>query len=98
MNMQQIMKQAQSLQKDLEKVQKEIESTEFDGESSIVKVKAKGDKSIVSITIDKNASLEKDDIEMLEDMILVAVNNAFEKIDEFKEKKMSKYGNIPGLF
>ena len=35
---------------------------------------------------------------MLEDMIVVAINNTFEKIDDFKEKKMSKYGNIPGLF
>jgi DNA-binding YbaB/EbfC family protein len=98
MNMQALMKQAQSLQKDLEKVQKEIDSTEFEGESSIVKVKAKGDKSIVSITIDKSASLESDDLEMLEDMLMVAINNAFEKIDDFKEKKLSKYGNIPGLF
>ena len=98
MNMQALMRQAQSLQKDMEKIQKEIETKEFEGESSIVKVKATGDKKIQSITIDKTAKLEKDDIEMLEDMIMIAINNTFEKIDKFKEEKLSKFGNIPGIF
>ena len=98
MNMQALMKQAQSLQKDMEKIQKEIEETEFEGESSIVKVKANGNKEILSVEIDKSANLDPEDIEMLEDMIMVAINNTFSKIDEFKEKKMSKFGNIPGLF
>ena len=98
MNMQALMRQAQTLQKDMLKVQKEIEEKEFEGESSIVKVKANGNKEILSITIDKEASLEKDDIEMLEDMILVAINNTFKDIDQYREQKMSKFGNIPGLF
>ncbi len=98
MNMQALMKQAQSLQKDMEKIQKEIESKEFEGESSIVKVKANGNKEILSITIDKSASLESDDIEMLEDMLMVAINNTFKQIDDYREQKMSKFGNIPGLF
>ncbi len=98
MNMQALMRQAQSLQKDMEKTQKEIEAKEFEGESSIVKVKVNGNKEILSVTIDKTAQLEQDDIEMLEDMIMVAFNNAFEKVDKFKEEKLSKYGNIPGIF
>jgi DNA-binding YbaB/EbfC family protein len=80
------------------KVQKEIEEKEFEGESSIVKVKANGNKDILSIQIDKSASLEADDIEMLEDMIMVAINNTFKDIDAYREQKMSKFGNIPGLF
>jgi len=98
MNMQALMRQAQTLQKDMLKVQKEIEEKEFEGESSIVKVKANGNKEILSISIDKSASLEADDIEMLEDMIMVAINNTFKDIDDYREQKMSKFGNIPGLF
>ncbi len=98
MNMQALMRQAQNLQKDMLKVQEEIANKEFEGESSIVKVKANGNKEILSVEIDKSASLEADDIEMLEDMIMVAINNTFKDIDDFREKKMSKFGNIPGLF
>ena len=98
MNMQALMHQAQNLQKDMLKVQEEIEKTTFDGESSLVKVKVNGKKEVLSIEIDKNAKLETDDIELLEDMLLVALNNTFKKVDNFKEQKMSKFGNIPGIF
>lgn len=97
MNMQALMKQAQSLQRDMEKIQEEIEKTTFEGENSIVKVKVNGRKEVLEIKIDKSSNLDKDDIEMLEDVILVALNNAFKKVDEYKEKKLSKFGNIPGL-
>ena len=98
MNMQALMRQAQSLQKDMMKVQDEIEKKEFEGESSLVKVKVNGKKEILSVEIDKSVTLEKDDIEMLEDMITVALNNTFKKVDDYREQKMSKFGNIPGLF
>jgi hypothetical protein len=98
MNMQALMRQAQNLQKDMLKVQKEIEEKEFEGESSIVKIKANGNKEILSVEIDKTASLEADDLEMLQDMIMVAINTTFKKIDDYREQKMSKFGNIPGLF
>ncbi len=98
MNMQALMRQAQNLQKDMLKVQKEIEEKEFEGESSIVKVKANGNKEILSVEIDKSASLEEDDIDMLQDMIMIAINTTFKQIDEYREEKMSKFGNIPGLF
>ena len=98
MNMQALMRQAQNLQKDMLKVQKEIEEKEFEGESSIVKIKANGNKEILSVEIDKSASLEADDLEMLQDMIMVAINTTFKKIDDYREQKMSKFGNIPGLF
>ena len=99
MNMQAIMKQAQALQKDMQKQEEEIENTEFEGESALVQVKVNGRKEVLSVTIQNKDSLEKEDLEILEDMITVAFNNAFKKVDDLREKKMSKYSNMmPGLF
>lgn len=97
MNMQAMLKQAQSLQKDMMKIKDEIDSTEFVGESSFVKVTVKGTKEIISVEITAQ-SLDSDDIEALQDMIVVATNQAMKKIDDLTEKKMGKFGNIPGLF
>ena len=97
MNMQAILKQAQSMQKEMLKVKDEIDSTEFSGESSFVKVVMKGNKEVVSVSINAE-SLDSDDIEALQDMLVVAINNASKKIDEVTEKKMGKFGNIPGMF
>ena len=69
----------------------------FIGESSFVKVILKGTKEVVDVTINAD-SLDKDDIEALQDMLIVAFNDASKKVDKETEKKMSKYGNIPGLF
>ncbi len=98
MNIQAMMKQAQKLQKDMMDVKKEIDSTEFVGESSLVKVTVKGTKEVVKVEIDKSNPLDVDDLELLEDMIMVAINEANKKVDEATEKKMGKFGNIPGLF
>ena len=80
------------------KVKEEIDSTEFVGESSLVKVTIKGTKEVVKVEIDKSNSLDADDLEMLEDMIMVALNEANKKVDEMTENKMGKFGNIPGMF
>ena len=98
MNIQAMMKQAQALQKDMLKTKKEIDEKEFVGESSLVKITLLGTKKVKSVKIDSSSDLEKDDIEMLEDMIMVAFNDATKKIDEETEKKMGKFANIPGLF
>lgn len=98
MNMQAMLKQAQALQKDMLKVKDEIDKTEFVGESSLVKVTLKGTKEVVKIEIQGDDTLEKDDIEMLQDMIVIAMNDAMKKIDKTTESKMGKFGNIPGLF
>ena len=99
MNIQALMRQAQTMQKDMQKQEEEIEKTTFEGESSLVKVKVNGKKEVLSISIENKASLDKDDLEILEDMIMVALNNAFKKVDDLREKKMSKYTNMmPGLF
>ncbi len=98
MNMQAMLKQAQNLQRDMMKAKEEIDKTEFTGESSLVKITMLGTKEVTKVEINKDESLDADDIEVLEDMILVAVNDASKKVDETTEKKMSKFGNIPGLF
>lgn len=97
MNMQAMLKQAQALQKDMLKAKEEIDNAEFIGESSLVKVTLKGTKEVVKVEINAE-DFDKDDIEMLEDMIVVAINDANKKIDKMTESKMSKFGNIPGLF
>ena len=98
MNMQAMMKQAQALQKDMMKIKEELDNSEFEGESSLVKVKINGKKEVLDVTIDSSNDLAKDDIEMLQDMIVVAINSANKKVDEATNEKMSKFGNIPGLF
>lgn len=99
MNMQALMKQAQKLQKDMLGAKEEIDNTLFTGENSLVKVTMKGTREVIKVEISSEDSLDKDDIEMLQDMILVAVNEASSKIDKMTEEKLGKYGNsMPGLF
>lgn len=97
MNMQAIMKQAQAMQKDMMKIKDEIDKTEFTGESSFVSVKVNGKKEVLEVNINSEEIL-KDDIEILQDMIVVATNQAMKKVDDLTEQKMGKYSNIPGLF
>lgn len=97
MNIQALMKQAQSLQKDMMKAKEEIDNTLFTGSNSFVTVKVNGKKKVLDIKIDTD-SVDKGDIEMLQDILMVALNNAFSEVDKVTEQKMSKYANIPGLF
>lgn len=99
MNMQALMKQAQAMQRDITKIKNEIDSSIFEGKSSLVSVQVKGTKEIVKVSIDENAKdLIIDDISMLEDMIVLALNDAFSKVDKATEEKMGKYSNMmPGL-
>lgn len=98
MNMQAMLKQAQKLQKDMLATQEKINEMEFEGKSSIVTVKMNGKKEVKEISIDAE-SLDKDEIEMLQDMILVAMNDAMEKVNKETESKMGAYTQgMPGLF
>lgn len=98
MNIQAMMKQAQKMQKDMMSAKEEIDSKTFIGTNSFVTVNVKGSKVIESVKIDKD-TLDKDEIEMLEDMITVAINNAMKEIDKETESKMGKYTQgMPGLF
>ena len=97
MNIQAIMRQAQSLQKEMLKTKEEIDKTEFIKKNGIVTVKVNGKKEILNIKID-STEFELDDIEVLEDMVMVCINLAFKDVDNFTESKMQKYSNIPGIF
>lgn len=98
MNIQAMMKQAQAMQKDMMKIKDEVDNTEFTAESSLVKVTVKGTKEVVKVEIDTTNGFDVDDVEMLQDMIMIAINEANKKVDATLEKKMGKFGNIPGLF
>ena len=98
MNMQTLMKEAQKMQKELQKTQKEIEDSIYEGSSSLVYVKMNGKKDLVSVEIKNDDNMITDDLEMLQDMILLAVNDASKKVDKDKENKLSKYGRgLSGL-
>lgn len=97
MNMQAMMRQVQNMKNEITKIKDEIDNMEFSSTNSFVTVFANGKKEILKIEID-NDSLDNDDVEMLQDILVVALNDVFKKIDDLTEKKMSKYGNIPGLF
>ncbi len=98
MNMQAMLKQAQKMQNDMMKEKAIIDETIYEGKSSLVSVKVKGTKELVEVKIDAD-SLEKEDIEMLQDMIVVAVNEANKQIDKDTEQKMGKFTQgMPGLF
>lgn len=99
MNMQALMKQAQNLQKDMMKAKEEIDNMTFTGTSSFVTVTVKGDKTVLKVSID-NDEISTDDKEMIEDMLVVALNDAFKQIDKVTEQKMGKFSSMMpgGLF
>ena len=98
MNMQAMLKQAQKLQKEMLATQEEINNKEFTGKSSVVTVKMNGKKEILNVKIDME-QIESDDCELLQDMIVVAVNDAINQINKETESKMGKYTQgMPGLF
>lgn len=97
MNMQMIMKQMQKVQKDILNKKEKLEGKEYNYSNSLVEVTALGNKKIKKIKIKEY--VEKDDLEILEDMIMNAIDNVFKEIDEESEKEMSQYSNmVPGLF
>ena len=98
-NMSNLMKQAQKMQKQLEESQKELEEKEFSASAGggAVEVTISGKKQVTAVKL-KEEVVDPDDIEMLEDMILVAYNEASKKVDSDKEKKLGKYGQgLSGL-
>ena len=98
MNIQAMMKQAQKLQKEMMNAKEEIDNKTYTGTSPFVTVNVKGNKTIENIKINQE-QLDKEDIEMLEDILTVAINNAMKEIDKETEQKMGKYTQgMPGLF
>ncbi|MFT9004264.1 MAG: YbaB/EbfC family nucleoid-associated protein [Liquorilactobacillus hordei] len=98
-NMQGMMKQMQKMQKNMKKDQEELEKTEFIGKSAddLVVVTFDGKKEMKDIQI-KPEAVDPDDIDMLQDLVIMAVNDGITKIEKETQKKMGKYAqNIPGF-
>lgn len=93
MNMQALLKQAQKAQQEITKTKKEIDEKVFVGKSSFVTVEFYGNKEIKNIKIDAD-SIEKEEIEILEDMIVIATKDVCNQIDKETENKMGKYSNM----
>lgn len=101
-NMNQMMKQVQQMQKKMEEAQKEVEETIIKTSSGggVVEVEINGKKEVISINIDPEV-VDPEDVDMLQDLILAAVNDAINQIDKVSEEKMGKLTgglNIPGMF
>lgn len=98
MNMQKLMQEAKKMQAQLLKDQEELDNTIYEGKSQGVTVKLNGKYEVTSVKFEDSFEFEKDDVEMLEDMIMLAFNEAVKKIASDKEKKMGKYGQgLSGL-
>jgi hypothetical protein len=101
-NMNGMVKQAQKIQEDMAMVQKELEEQVYDVTSGggAVQVTITGKREIKAISI-KPEVVDPEDIEMLQDLLAAAVNEAIRKVDEISEKEMSKVTggfSMPGLF
>ncbi|MBS4539562.1 YbaB/EbfC family nucleoid-associated protein [Clostridium sp. D2Q-11] len=100
-NMGGMMKQMQQMQKKMAKMQAELEEKEVEASAGggAITVKVNGKKEVLSVNIDE-AVVDPDDVEMLEDLILAATNEALRKAEEMVTSEMSKVTggmNIPGL-
>lgn len=101
-NMQQMMKQVKKMQEDMQKAQEQLKEKVVEGTAGggAVLVKANGHKQILDITI-KAEVVDPEDVEMLQDLVLTAVNDALRNADELAGKEMGRFTggmNIPGLF
>jgi len=102
MNMNQMMKQVKKMQEQMLKAQEELENKTVEGSAGggAGTVTANGRKRLISVAI-KPEAVDPDDVEMLQDLVLAAVNDALDKVDEMVNQDMSRFmGNmkIPGLF
>ena len=98
-NMNNLMKQAQRMQKQMEDAQKELEEKEVTARSGggAVEVTVSGTKEVLKVKISEDV-VDPEDIEMLEDLIVAATNEALRKIDDITQQSMSKVtGGLSGL-
>ena len=101
--MQQLMRQANQMQNKMKKVQEDLSSREFEGTSGgdAVKVKVNGDNKVLAVAINPEV-LDPDDVEMLQDLILAATNDAIKLAKDTSKTEMDKVtggmGGMTGLF
>jgi len=101
-NMNQMMKQVKKMQEQMMKAQEELGEQSFEGTAGggVVAVTVNGHKKVLSVTI-KPEAVDPDDVDMLQDLVLTAVNDALNKADETANQNMGKFTGgmkLPGLF
>ena len=99
-NMQQLMRQAQKMQQMMVAKQEELDAREYEGTAGggAVACKVSGKRQLIALTIQPDA-VDPDDVEMLQDMIVAAVNDALKKGEETREAEMNKIGGgMGGMF
>ena len=98
MNMNNLLKQAQKMQEELRRMQEELEASSFEASSGggVVKAVVSGKHELTGLTIDPEA-VDPEDVEMLQDMIIAAVNEALRKVDAASSGNMAKLTGMKGL-
>ena len=97
-NMQSLMKQAQLMQQKLAEAQQELEELEVTGSAGgdIVRATVNGKKNVLSINIQPQAC-DPDDVEMLEDLVMAAINDAYSKAQAEEDRIMAPFAAMKGL-
>jgi len=100
-NMNQMMKQVKKLQEQMQQIQAELKNKTVEGTAGggMVTVTMNGHKEVLAVRIQPEA-VDPDDVEMLEDLVRAAINNALKAVDELIERDMGKLAggiNLPGL-
>ena len=101
-NMQKMMKQMQKMQKDMAKAQEELAVKAVEGTAGggMVTVVVNGQKEVIDVNI-KPEVVDPDDIDMLQDLVLAATNDALKKMEDLTNETMGQFTkgmNMPGLF
>lgn len=101
-NMNNMMKQMQKMQKEMAKAQEELKDLTVTGTAGggMVSIVADGHKNIVDVII-KEEVVDPDDVDMIQDLVLAATNDALKKVDELVSEKMGRFTqgmNVPGMF
>lgn len=100
-NMQQLMRQAQKMQQQMVKMQEDLDAREYEGAAGggAVTCRVSGKRELLSLEIDKDA-VDPEEIEMLQDMIIAAVNDALKKGEQARESEMARIGGagMGGMF
>ena len=98
MDINKLMQQAQAMQKQLEKATEQINATEFEGVASngLVKVTVNGENKVLAVSLDPSI-LNPEDTEMIEDLIMIADNDAIGKADDMKKERLGSMASAMGL-
>lgn len=101
-NMNQMMKQVKKMQQQMQKAQEELEKKEVVGTAGggVVKVTMNGQKQLKAVEISPEV-VDPDDVEMLQDLVMAAMQDAMKQADEQAQKNLGRFTqgmNIPGLF